>query len=284
MYLGESISDSCSNEKVPESTKPGSSNSEYCIPTNPVECQRSNSKRKSQETIDELSSKVRCRDMEPTNIIEIQLEEPEFITNHSDWLESHEENGDIDSNVATIKVEDYSDWPTYPSYLPPLEPRNRSETGQRHIETYKKSKSGIWSIMNSESQNVINELDLGVSTDPNDYVIDLGYQKMNLLKNLLGYYECPSDGCNFKKIDSSQVEKHFTRKHSKEKPFQCKFCGKQFTYKYLCIEHIRTHDESLKIRCELCDVKVASQNALKYHHKMAHNNYKSLIPLSTRFQ
>ena len=100
--------------------------------------------------------------------------------------------------------------------------------------------------------------------DVNHYVECLDVKQENFQKNSNGLYICPEISCGYKAKQRVHMQRH-RRKHSGEKPFQCKICGKKFAQKYNCIEHIRTHTDSFKHKCPECEAKFAQKHQLKNH-------------------
>ena len=105
--------------------------------------------------------------------------------------------------------------------------------------------------------------------DVNMYVIYLGQNNIKLRKNSRGRYKCPEISCYFSRTDRNIVRRHY---HVHTKPFQCKLCDKTFSSKGNCIMHIRTHDDSFKLKCAKCEAKFAQNFVLKNHMMRFHND------------
>ena len=91
----------------------------------------------------------------------------------------------------------------------------------------------------AESLEKTAETTIDISNEPevdvNDYIIYLPPSKMDVERNADGFFVCPEPGCDYKSSHTGHVERHF-RKHTGERPFQCKFCDKKFTEKSGCIK------------------------------------------------
>ena len=62
-----------------------------------------------------------------------------------------------------------------------------------------------------------------------------------------------------------------SKKHTDEKPFQCKICETKFNDKYNCMDHIRIHDDRFKLKCSICDQRFAGISNLIKHGDKYHN-------------
>ena len=110
------------------------------------------------------------------------------------------------------------------------------------------------------------------SVDVNEYVIRHKFRKLEIERNFVGVFECPNEaGCYYKTSNFGDMERHF-RLNSKEKPFECRLCGKAFVTKASCIQHIRSHDDSLKLRCSVCDKLFSDVGPLIKHTTKYHND------------
>ena len=109
------------------------------------------------------------------------------------------------------------------------------------------------------------------SMDVNDYVICHGIKNLEIMPNHYGVYECPSEsGCSYQTTWHTVMQRHI-RTHSKEKPFECRLCGKMFPIKASCIQHIRGHDDNLKIRCSVCAALFTNAAGILKHTAKYHN-------------
>ncbi|CAG2183461.1 unnamed protein product, partial [Oppiella nova] len=78
------------------------------------------------------------------------------------------------------------------------------------------------------------------------------------------FLHCPQKDCEFKSKHKSAFAIH-ERSHTK--PFQCSECEKRFGTKKSLTDHSRTHNESLKYRCDWhgCDDTFTTHDAMRDH-------------------
>ena len=101
-------------------------------------------------------------------------------------------------------------------------------------------------------------------TDVGHLVVNLGDgKKMNFEKDDNGDYKCPESSCKY-----STKKVHLLGRHYKthgEKQYECKVCAKKFAKKETCMNHIRTHDDRWKFRCDVCRKRFSAYRQLKTH-------------------
>ena len=75
------------------------------------------------------------------------------------------------------------------------------------------------------------------SDNPDEYILDLGWDKIEFKRNALKFYLCSHDGCDFHNRHLRHMRDHY-RTHTGEKPFQCQLCNQKFNRKTYCKKHI----------------------------------------------
>ena len=105
--------------------------------------------------------------------------------------------------------------------------------------------------------------------DVAEYIVSLEPKRVEFKKDEHGHYKCPEKACGYTNKSLAIITCHY-RKHTGEKPFQCKLCDRKFARKITCINHIRTHDDRLKLKCPRCEANFATNQYLKKHISQFH--------------
>ena len=109
-------------------------------------------------------------------------------------------------------------------------------------------------------------------TDVGYLVVDLGAgknsKKMNFLKGANGDYKCPEKSCKYSTKSKYRMARHY--KIHAEKQYACKLCHKKFADRDTCKNHIRTHDDRYKFRCDECRKRFSVYQQLKKHSRDKH--------------
>ena len=156
--------------------------------------------------------------------------------------------------------------------------------GQEIRDLEKNLEESLTRAFKSESISALNDFDIDMNSEdhgdnesiaPNavplnvyDYVEKFDYKKMDPEKDSSGFFSCLE--CDYKTLRSYNFETHF-RRHTGERPFGCKLCGKRFKQKSYCIEHIRAHDDRFKLECGICSEKFTQSKMIIKHAKEVHN-------------
>ena len=101
-------------------------------------------------------------------------------------------------------------------------------------------------------------------TDVGHLVVNLGTgKKMNFEKDDNGDYKCPETSCKYTTKKVHLLGRHY--KTHGEKQYECKVCAKKFAQRETCMNHIRTHDDRWKFRCDVCRKRFSVYRQLKSH-------------------
>ena len=114
-----------------------------------------------------------------------------------------------------------------------------------------------------------NDVDNNSDSDINDYVEIFTPKRLDVEKDSNGLFGCTE--CDYKNKKRSQLERHYRRRHSDERPFRCKFCQKRFKTKDECVYHIRGHDDRFKLNCSVCGQKFMESHTILQHVEKLHN-------------
>ena len=102
------------------------------------------------------------------------------------------------------------------------------------------------------------------ATDVGHLVVDLGTGKeMNFENDANGDYKCPEMSCKYTTKKKDLMGRHY--KVHGEKQYECKVCAKKFGQRVTCMNHIRTHDDRWKFRCDVCRKRFSVYRQLKTH-------------------
>ena len=100
--------------------------------------------------------------------------------------------------------------------------------------------------------------------------------KSELLKHIKSkHQDSKCHICQFTAVSPSYLKSHMKRKHEKES-YQCDECPESFKTKMNLVYHKRNHVAAFK--CDHCEFKGVSINALRYH--MTHRHVKENSPMS----
>ena len=81
----------------------------------------------------------------------------------------------------------------------------------------------------------------------------------------------PCDQCGKEFTNSSNLNQHIKRKHTKNFAFQCDQCEKQFQYESRLKSHIRVKHLGVRHKCPKCKSQFPEINNLKKHYKIYHS-------------
>ena len=76
-------------------------------------------------------------------------------------------------------------------------------------------------------------------------------------------FECSI--CQAKFNQSRDLKNHKMQKHTGERPYVCKQCGKGFVHKHYLIEHMDYHTGERKYQCPQCGKRFQSASTLSKH-------------------
>ncbi|KAJ2938034.1 hypothetical protein O0L34_g14488 [Tuta absoluta] len=83
-------------------------------------------------------------------------------------------------------------------------------------------------------------------------------------------FKCSDSDCDFETASMVSLQNH-TRKHLKEKPFECETCGAKFHAAYLLAQHKQSHRTERPYTCDICSASFKSGNSLHIHKKACHS-------------
>ncbi|XP_022217852.2 zinc finger protein 90 [Drosophila obscura] len=72
-------------------------------------------------------------------------------------------------------------------------------------------------------------------------------------------------------VESSNLKRHITAKHTKEKPHTCTVCQRKFSRVYLLELHSRTHTGERPYKCNQCQRRFSQLGVLRSHERI-HSN------------
>lgn len=84
-------------------------------------------------------------------------------------------------------------------------------------------------------------------------------------------YMCPQCGKQFSTHRSWQ--RHILDMHEQRRPFQCDICGQRFKAKDLCMSHRRTHTGERPYMCDICGKSFHSRNSIYIHQRTHTDNF-----------
>ena len=106
-------------------------------------------------------------------------------------------------------------------------------------------------------------------TDVGHLVINLGTaKKMDFEKDTNGDYKCPEPSCKYIAKKKDRLARHY--KIHGEKQYECRICAKKFAQRDGCMNHIRTHNDRYKFRCDECRKRFAVYQQLRKHSRDKH--------------
>ena len=106
-------------------------------------------------------------------------------------------------------------------------------------------------------------------TDVGHLVINLGTEKkMDFEKDANGDYKCPEPSCKYIAKRKDRLARHY--KIHGEKQYECRICTKKFAQRDGCMNHIRTHNDRYKFRCDECRKRFAVYQQLRKHSRDKH--------------
>ncbi|XP_037730431.1 zinc finger protein 239 isoform X1 [Drosophila subpulchrella] len=79
-------------------------------------------------------------------------------------------------------------------------------------------------------------------------------------------YKCPHCGRGF--VESSNLRRHITARHTDERPHPCTICQRSFSRVYLLQLHLRTHTGERPYACDHCDKRFAQLGVLRSHERI----------------
>ena len=107
-------------------------------------------------------------------------------------------------------------------------------------------------------------------TDVGHLIVNLGNaKKMNFEADSNGDFKCPETSCKYIAKKKNHLDEHY--KIHGEKRYECRICAKKFAQRHVCMNHIRTHDDRYKFRCDVCRKRYSVYQQLKRHSRDKHD-------------
>ena len=169
-----------------------------------------------------------------------------------------------------------------------LEAENPTEPGPSAVDREKtdteESEDQMESSENEDSEDDSDNPDgyhpvifLDEPDDPYHEPTDVGYLVINhgpgrnipnFEKDGNGAYKCPEPSCEYFSGRRDHLRRHYKIHGAKQ--YECKLCSKKFAQRETCMNHIRTHDDRYKFRCDECRKRFSVYKQLKTHCHAKH--------------